>query len=384
MRIGFIIYGSLDTLSGGYLYDRIVIRGLEQLDHDVEVISLPGGSYTRRLGLGLSPGLCRRLAAGDRDILIQDELCHPTLAFFNRRLRGNACPPLVALVHHALCEEPHHRLPKMFMTMVERRYLTSVDGFIFNSETTRRSVAKLVGQDRHHVIAYPAGDRFEHTPSIDKIGGRALQPGALELLFLGNMVPRKGLLPLLKALAEVDRSAWRLSVAGSPDFDPSYAAEARRMAGELGLIDNVRFAGSVSDDGLIALLNTCHLLCMPYAYEGFGIAILEAMAFGLPAIGSLSGAAGEIIEHGANGFLLPPDDLAGLRPLLLNLHRDREHLRLLAFAARETYAKRPNWQDAIRAIDGFLQEMVEVQVGRKAGGLVKCKGAEQRMDRHAP
>ena len=54
MRIGFIIYGSLDTLTGGYLYDKIVVQGLMDLGHEVEVISLPAGTYFGRLWFAFS------------------------------------------------------------------------------------------------------------------------------------------------------------------------------------------------------------------------------------------------------------------------------------------------------------------------------------------
>jgi glycosyltransferase involved in cell wall biosynthesis len=98
---------------------------------------------------------------------------------------------------------------------------------------------------------------------------------------------------------------------------------------------------------------------MPYAYEGFGIAILEAMAFGLPAIGCREGGAAETIRHGTNGFLLQPGDLAGLAPLLTKLHRNREELLHMALAARQTYVSGPTWQDSVNAIDRFLQEVKE-------------------------
>jgi len=87
MRIGLVIYGSLETLTGGYLYDRIVVEGLERLGHEVEVIGLAGGSYLSRLGHGLKPDLCQRLLASRFDILLQDELCHPSLFWVNQRLR---------------------------------------------------------------------------------------------------------------------------------------------------------------------------------------------------------------------------------------------------------------------------------------------------------
>ena len=357
MRIGFVIYGSLDTLTGGYLYDRIVVRGLTRLGHEVEVISLASGSYLRRLGLGLSPQLCRRLLAGRFDILIQDELCHPSFFMANKRLRRQGGPIVVAIVHHVLCDEPRYGWHNMLLSVIERCYLASVDGFIHNSATTQRTVAALVDHDRPQVIAYPAGDRFGPPLSPEVIGRRAYRPGPLELIFLGNVIPRKGLLPLLDALAKVDRDIWRLSVVGGLDFDPDHVDRMRQLARQLGLSDTVRFLGPLQDDRLIKVLSTSHLFCMPYAYEGFGIAILEAMAFGLPAIGCLNGAAAETISHGTNGFLLAPGNLAGLGPLLVYMHRDRDGLLKLALGARETYLRSPGWQDGVAAIDSFLREM---------------------------
>jgi glycosyltransferase involved in cell wall biosynthesis len=357
MRIGLIIYGHLETLTGGYLYDRIVVRGLTALGHAVEVISLAGGTYLQRLGRGLSPALHRRLRSDGFDLLIEDELCHPSLFLVNRRLRRQAGPPVMALVHHVLCKETRPRWQNMLLSIAERSFLASVDGFILNSETTRRTVAALVAHRRPQVVAYPAGNRFGRPLSTDAIGPRTRRPGPLELLFLGHVIPRKGLLPLLAALAGIDRDVWRLSVVGSLDFDPAHALRAKQLTRQLGLSDSVRFLGPLPDEELVKILAASHLFCMPYAYEGFGIAILEAMAFGLPAIGCLDGAAVETVRHGTNGFLLRPGDLAGLAPLLAKMHRDRGELQRMALAARRTYINRPTWQDGVLAIDRFLQRM---------------------------
>ena len=361
MRIGLIIYGSLETLTGGYLYDRIVAQGLARLGHEVEVISLSGGPYLRRLGHGLSPRLCRRLLAGRFDVLLQDELCHPSLFFVNKRLRRQCGPALVALIHQVLCDEPRHRWHNKLLAIAERRYLASVDGFIHNSETTQRTVAALVGHGRPQVIAYPAGDRLGSPLTPEMISQRASQPGPLELLFLGNVIPRKGLLPLLNALAKVDCSLWRLSVVGGLDFDPSHVSRVRGLVRQLSLSDSVCFLGPRQGEELIEQLGKSHLFCMPYAYEGFGIAILEAMAFGLPAIGCRDGAAGETISHGANGYLLRPNDLEGLAPLLVDLHRDRAELQRMSLSACATYASRPSWQEGVSAIDVFLRELKGVR-----------------------
>jgi glycosyltransferase involved in cell wall biosynthesis len=383
MRIGLIIYGNLNTLTGGNLYDRIMVEGLTQLGHEVEVISLKSGSYLRRLLLGFSSGVCRRLLAGKFDIIIEDELCHPSLFFVNKRLRRQAGPLLVALVHHALCEEPRHRWHNMLLAVVERWYLASVDGFIYNSQSTQRTVASLVDHQRPQVIAYPAGDRFGSPLSEEFIGKRAQRSGALELLFLGNVIPRKGLLPLLRALAEVDLDVWHLSIVGGLEFDSVHAGRARQLVKQLGLSDSVRFLGPLQDDKLMEILRTSHIFCMPYAYEGFGIAILEAMAFGLPAIGCKDGAAFETISHGINGFLLAPDDLAGLGPVLVKLHGDREKLRQLALAARTTCLSRPSWRDSSAAIDTFLQKMKALRDQSNITTAVSDSGTSGRMNSDA-
>ncbi len=371
MRIGFIIYGSLDTLTGGYLYDRIVVQGLMERGHHVEVISLPSGSYLKRMWLAFSPGLCRRLLAGQFDVVIQDELCHPSLFLVNKKLQRQAGPLMVALVHHVLCDEPRHRWLNMLLAIAERSFLASVDGFIFNSKTTQQKVSSLAPNNRPQVIAYPAGDRFGSPLSAELIKERARRSSPLELLFLGIVIPRKGLLPLLEALAGVDHDLWHLSIAGGLDFDPAYTARAQQLVRQLGLSDSVSFLGHLQDDKLVEILSTSHIFCMPYAYEGFGIAILESMAFGLPAIGSYRGAASETISHGENGFLLAEGDLDGLRPLLIQLHRDREKLQRLALAARATYINRPRWQDNIIAIDTFLRQIETLKHQKKTADAEK-------------
>ncbi len=365
MRIGFVIYGSLDTLTGGYLYDRIVVEGLRMLGHQVTVISLPSGSYLRRLWLGFSPSLLQRLLTGGFDLLIEDELCHPSLFLVNRRLHSKDGPILVTLVHHILSDEPRDRWRNRLLSLAERRFLATADAFIHNSETTRKKVASLLEHTCPEVVAYPAGDRLKTVLSPEAVSKRAHRSGPLRLLFLGNVIPRKGLLPLLQALAEIDPGIWRLSVVGGLDFDLAYTSKIQRLVRQLGS-DSVRFLGSLQEAKLVEVLRNSQVFCMPYAYEGFGIAILEAMSFGLPAIGCLDGAAGETIRHGVNGFLLASDDLTGLAALLMRLHKDREELLRLGLAACKTYAAHPSWQDSVAAIDTFLATLPALQIREKS------------------
>ena len=95
MKIGLIIYGRLDTLSGGYLYDRKLVEHLEAAGDEVEIVSLPWEGYGRSLLHNFWFALAEQLRLADFDLLLQDELNHPSLFWLNRRLRGRDALPLL-------------------------------------------------------------------------------------------------------------------------------------------------------------------------------------------------------------------------------------------------------------------------------------------------
>jgi glycosyltransferase involved in cell wall biosynthesis len=359
MRLGIVIYGSLETRSGGYLYDRKLVERLRRQGDQVEVISLPWRNYARHLADNLSPRLYRQLAELDIDVLLQDELNHPSLFWLNEATRRERRYPVIAIVHHLRSSELRPAWQNRFYRQVERRFLKSQDGFIFNSQSTRLQVSRLLGECapplKNSLVAYPAGDRLDPQISPAAIERRALQSGPLRLLFLGNIIPRKGLHTLLAAVARIPTRSWELEVAGSPDFEPGYARRVRRQAAQDGLAKNVHFRGALSDEALASLLQDCHVLVVPSSYEGFGIVYLEGMGAGLAAIATTSGGAGEIIAHGQNGFLVPPGDTEALADCLNALAQNRQLLLELSLAARRHYLAHPTWETSMGAIRDFLQ-----------------------------
>ncbi|MBK8049214.1 MAG: hypothetical protein IPK16_20095 [Anaerolineales bacterium] len=90
MRIGLIIYGTLDTLSGGYLYDRMLVQSLQAAGHELVVYSLPWHDYTKSLTDNANLTWADELAAASLDLLLQDELNHPSLFWLNRHIRRKA------------------------------------------------------------------------------------------------------------------------------------------------------------------------------------------------------------------------------------------------------------------------------------------------------
>jgi glycosyltransferase involved in cell wall biosynthesis len=353
VRLGFLICGSLETISGGFLYDRMLIQHLSRRGDQIQVISLPWRPYGPSLLDNLSPTLFRQLKKARLDVLLQDELAHPVCFWLNRRLKALVPYPLVSLVHHLRNREARAPWQNLLYRWVERQYLASVDGFVWVSQTSREDVQRLVGAGRPGVVAYPGRDRLPGGLTREEIVARARAP-LTRIIFLGNLIPRKGLHTLLTALAGLNRDDWHLTVAGSLTMDAPYVEAIRRQIRQAGLHEKVALLGTLSDRELIARLAESHLLAVPSSYEGFGMVYLEGMQFGLPAIASQAGAAREIIRPGDSGFLVPPEDPGALARCLGRLLTDRELLIRLSLAARQQAAAHPTWQDTGDTIYAFL------------------------------
>jgi glycosyltransferase involved in cell wall biosynthesis len=355
--IGLIIYGSLDTLSGGYLYDRMLVRYLRQAGDRVEIISQPWRPYLLRIPQNRSTSLQHKLLTTPFDVLLQDELNHASLVALNRSLRDTIDYPIVSVVHHLRCSEARPAWQNRAYRQVEARYLKGIDGFIFNSAATRDTVERLAQIMRPHVVAPPAGNRIDIGITEDEIAERARLPGPLNVLFIGNLIPRKGLHTLIEALAHLPASSWHLTAVGSLTAAPGYVARLRRQIQRAGLTRQVTLTGRLPDSELSEHLLSSHLLAMPSSYEGFGIAYLEAMAFGLAAIGSTAGGAREVITHRHNGFLVPPDDTNSLAHYLNLVASDRDRLLSMSLAARRTFVRQPTWAHSAGRIRRFLLEL---------------------------
>lgn len=348
MKIGLIIYGSLNTLSGGYWYDRKLVDYLSSQGDAVEIISLPWRTYAAHLTDNIHFKL-----PSDLDLLIQDELNHPSLIGANRKIHPY---PVISLVHHLRCLEQRPAWQNRFFRFIEKIYLSGVDGFIFNSRTTKTAVQDLVGTAKPCLIANPPTDRFGEAISEEEISARALMD-PFRILFLGNVIERKGLHTLLEALRQVD-SVFHLDVVGSKEFDPEYVYRIRAYCEGNHLATAVTFHGSLESQSLEQRLRHSHVMILPSTYEGFGIAYLEGMGFGLPAVGTTQGAAWEIITHDQNGYLIEPGDHSALAAWISSMAENRQRLTQLSLAARRRYLQQPSWEQTATSIRGFLANMV--------------------------
>jgi glycosyltransferase involved in cell wall biosynthesis len=358
VRIGLIVYGSLNQTSGGYLYDRQLTAALEADGHAVTVISLAQRAYLANLAAGLRGAEVERSIPSRLDVIVEDELCHPSLAWLSDRTHG--LPPRIGLVHHLRQGEASPRPLQWLYRTVERRYLRSAAGFICNSSATQRSVEGTLGTSIQAIIAYPGRDHIAPQIGRPSIEARSAHPGPLRVLFVGSLIRRKRVDALLDAVAQLPDGSCVLSLVGRADLDHRYVrALRRRVAADGRLGQRVRFFGDVTSQALAEHYQRSDVFCVPSQLEGYGIAYLEAMGFGLPVLASANGGAGELVDSGINGYMVSGDDPSAIAAHLDVYAADRRELRAHSLAARARWEQQPCWRDTAEAVSRFLSGIVQ-------------------------
>ena len=359
MHIGLLIYGEMETLSGGYLYNRQLVSYLRSQGEQVTIISLPYRNYWRHLTDNFNRACLRQLTDAKVDILIQDAMVHPSLFLLNYRLRQRSNVPLISLVHLLTTYDHHSRWSGWFYRAIEQWYLQTVPGLILNSQTTLRQVTELLAKPiAPYCLAVPAGDNFKDVKlDIDFIRQRTQMAGPLKIVVVGNVIRRKGLHVLINALRLLPPEDYQVTIARRLDMEPAYVQQLESMIQRLQLQTSIIFKGPIQGQNLAALYQANQLMVLPSAYESYGIVYVEAQQFGVPVIGTTEGAAKEIIRDGENGYLIHPEDHQALATVLRTVHENRQLLLQLSLNACIAYEQHPKWQDSCEIIRQFCHQL---------------------------
>jgi glycosyltransferase involved in cell wall biosynthesis len=236
--------------------------------------------------------------------------------------------PTVLHLHAAQLLQHHARLPEPLRKLV-RAIFRSADCCIVPGDPWRRFVIEELGVDAGKVVTLRNGvprAMFTHRPRpFDR---------QLRILFLGNLMERKGVGDLLEALARQPLSGmnWRATFAGGGAIELY-----RRKADSLGLLPRVDFAGWVDQRRAAELLAASDVLVLPSFDEGLPLVILEALTAGVPVVCSPVGAIPEVLEDGKSAVFVQPGDTQGLADALAELGRDAALRERLAREGRALY-----------------------------------------------
>lgn len=332
----FLIPGDLATRTGGYLYDRHMIAGLTALGWQIAVHGLDA-SFPLPTAAALAGAEAVCAALPEQALTVVDGLALgalPTVvARHQQRLR------LVGLVHHPLALETGlDPVTRQRLAASERAALAQVRGVIVTSPATARALADYgVAPERCAVV--PPGT----APAALAQGSGGSE---WRLLCVASLTPRKGHAVLFRALARLPATLrWQLRCVGSPDLDPVIAAALRWLAEELGLADRITFTGQLAATALAAEYHRADLFVLPSHYEGYGMALAEALARGLPVVSTTAGAIPDTVPTAA-GLLTPPGDVAALAEVLQRIMSDARLRDRLAAGARAARRDLPDWPTA--------------------------------------
>lgn len=230
-----------------------------------------------------------------------------------------------------------------FATVVTRRLLAEVKT-VLREDRPARVVVQPMGVDS---AAFRRGAPYR--PAV---------PGeALRLFACGRLDPSRGLQDLLAAVGLLrDRQVEvALRIAGEDAAKaPGTSRALMARAQELRVADRVAFLGPLGEERVLAELLSAHAFVLPSHHEPLGVALMEAMACGLPVVGTAAGGVRELVTHGVDGLLVPPRDPAALARAIEHLARTPERAITLAMAAR-TRVERDF--DAARGAATLMREM---------------------------
>ena len=229
----------------------------------------------------------------------------------------------------------------------------------FCDSNKRDKYPTLVKTYRHKIGILKIGIDTEHirtTDEKDKTSLRhelSIDPLKVNLVYAGQLYPPKGIHHLLHALAIVVRRFpdVMLYIVGHHIVDTyaGYWKQLYQILKQNSLEDKVVFTGWRTD--ALAIISVMDVLVHPTLFEGFGRAVLEAMALGKPVVASRVGGLREAIKDGDNGFLVDPGDPQALANKLLTLVHDDVLRKKLGQAAKETVASEYLIHDKIAQLE---------------------------------
>ncbi|MEL7014202.1 MAG: glycosyltransferase family 4 protein, partial [Pseudomonadota bacterium] len=343
-RAAFALPGDIETLTGGYIYDRHLVDGLRGRGWDVEVLSF-GTSFpnpTAEDQADASAQLAR--LPGDCPVIIDG------LAFgaMDPNDVSAVKAPIIAMVHHPLA--------------FENGISEDDSALLFESERAN------LGQAAHVIVPSPhTSQMLQQRYDVSAAQITVARPGTIRptsfpapqdpplLLSVGIQVPRKGHDVLLRALAHILDLPWTAAIVGGV-HDTAHGAHLAELLIELGLPARVEMPGRVPHEALSRYYAQASVFALATRYEGYGIVFDEATVHGLPIVSCRVGAVPGTVAPDA-GLLVPPDDPVSFADALRRVLVDSALRQGMAAAASNAAHGLSTWQRTAEIVEQVLAGM---------------------------
>lgn len=217
-------------------------------------------------------------------------------------------------------------------------------------------IAKKSDPQRSFVVI-PNGVDTKYFKRINK------DDGVIKILGVGRLMPRKGYQFVIKALSVVSKKTkkkFELIIAGGGD----YARELEDLAEKTSVKDKLKLLGQINYDETRNLYLTSDIFVHPSLAEGMPLALLEAIASGLPAITTKVPGNEDLVEDGKNGFLLKKSDVKGIETALVKLIENKK-LRIKMGLESARIAKVYDWQKISESYNDIYQNIYEQSNSKK-------------------
>jgi glycosyltransferase involved in cell wall biosynthesis len=341
LRALFLIPGDIDRKTGGYGYDRRVITEASAHGVTLEPVRLGDGfPFPSDKECADTIDLIKSLPHGI-PLLIDG------LAFgaFDQAMLGALNGPIVALVHHPLAYENGIPADKAAaLKASERAALRRADAIIVTSAPTKSLLVTEFGVPETKIrVAVPGTDAapFAQGSGLD----------APAILGVGSLTPRKAWSVLIAALSLCRDADWTMRIVGA---GPERATLLEQIE-TAGLQTRIHLLGEVDETALAEHYNRADLFIMPSLYEGFGMALTEALARGLPSIASDGVVALQHLPEDA-AQTVQAGDVESLALAIKTLLAPEARLRV-ADKARLAAASLPRWDTTARIITDTIRSV---------------------------
>lgn len=220
---------------------------------------------------------------------------------------------------------------------LEKRYLSKLDHIIANSNFTYETIRERYPDSKKLSICYKSVDKHRYSSILQRKFSGAFTKDKPVVLFVGGNMQRKGVGTLIESAPKV--------IEHFPNIEFIIVGNDRALkkmkekCSNLNILSSFKFPGWLSQDQILDLHKLATIFVMPSLTESLGVAILEAMASGIPVIATNVGGIPEIVQNGENGILVPVDSPMDLSSAIIQLLSNEELQKRYAKAALDTLDK---------------------------------------------